>query len=169
MKKNYAIIAFTLLLNSVNAQIHIGPTQTYANIQAACPFIQPGDTVYIHAGTYAGYQYYDGLKGNANNWITITRYKNESHEIRGAWQFSNMEYVKMEKLKFKANANFPGGHINIDNKGDCAYQSKHIILDSCYFLDVTAGGNTVKFGGVDEFEVKNCVIKIIPVLLLVRV
>jgi len=42
----------------VFCQVHLGPGQPFPNIQTAAnaQAIQPGDTVFLHAGNYAGYQ-----------------------------------------------------------------------------------------------------------------
>ncbi|MCS6965796.1 MAG: right-handed parallel beta-helix repeat-containing protein [Candidatus Kapabacteria bacterium] len=156
----YWFLAFTggciFFGTALTAQIHIGPGQTYANIQQAAPFIRPGDTVYLHAGEYRGYNYYRGLKGRPDAWITIRPYRNDRPVIRGAWQFSAMEYVRFENLTFQGNTvDTAGPFLNIDNGGDCATQSRHIVIASCYFGDNRVG-NTLKFGGVDSFEVVGC-------------
>lgn len=158
MKKIILLSFFLLLLHYCPAQIHIGPSQTYPNIQNACPFIQPGDTVYVHAGTYASYQYYANLQGTPNAWITIRRFANDVHVIKGGWQFSNLRYVKFENLFFQADATLNSTLMNIDNNGSCTTQSKHIVIDSCQFWDVSSS-NSLKFGGVDSAEVTNCIFK----------
>lgn len=156
-----AIILFIVI--SAKAQVHIGPGQTYNNIYDAftASAIQPGDTVYCHGGIYTGgWQGIQNLNGDADHWITITRYQNEAMEINGCWQFMSCSFIKFENLTFKANVSYPGRHLNVDNSGDCATQSHHIVIDSCYFLNETDAGASaaVKFGGVDSFEVRNCVI-----------
>jgi len=137
------------------AQIHIGQGQPHANIQSAAAVAQPGDTIYVHAGTYAAYQYFNGLQGTPNAWITIKRFGTDVHVIRGGWQFSTLRYVRFEGLDFRANATFPSTLVNLDNNGDCALQSQHIVFDACTFRDVS-NSNSLKFGGVDDAEVMNC-------------
>lgn len=149
------LVVFGLVVRGLSAQIHIGPGQPYANIQSAAAVAQPGDTIYVHAGTYAAYQYYDGLQGTPDAWVTIKRYGNDAHVIRGGWQFSTLRYVRFEDLDFQANATFPSTLMNLDNNGDCALQSAHIVIDGCTFRDVS-NSNSLKFGGVDDAEVVNC-------------
>lgn len=152
-------IYFLCHLTSVYSQIHVGPAQPYSNIQAAVPFIQPGDTVYLHAGSYQGYQWITGLNGTSSQWITITRYQNDLMDISGGWQFVSCSFLRFEYLNFKANSSNPGRLFQVDNGGSCAAQSHHIVVDSCYFSDVTGSFSSFKYGGVDTFEVTRCVFK----------
>ncbi|MCX6352371.1 MAG: T9SS type A sorting domain-containing protein [Bacteroidetes bacterium] len=148
----------------LQAQIHIGKGQTYANIQAAASSIVAGDTVYVHKGSYRGYQGIVGLKGTAAKPIVIIKYKNDTHDINGCWQFQACEYITFKYLNFKANSTASGRMINVDNNGDCATQSKYITFDSCSFSNVTDGASITafKFGGVDYFQIINCIFKNIP-------
>jgi uncharacterized protein YjdB len=155
MKKLVLIFLFLELTLAFSSQVHIGTGQKYANIAAACPFLKPGDSVFVHSGKYEGYQYYSGLKGNTDNWITITKYENDNVEINGGWQFTSSEYIRIEKLNFRTNANYNNTLLHFDHAGDCSKLSNHIIIDSCNFYDVQ-GGNTFKFGGCSDFLVSNC-------------
>lgn len=69
--------------------IHIGAGSDFPTIEAACPTLKPGDSVFVHSGTYDTYQYYLGLKGTPGKWITITKAPNETVEINGGWQFTS--------------------------------------------------------------------------------
>jgi hypothetical protein len=162
------LILFALLSYSMicMAQVHLGPGQTFANIQAAhnAGAIHPGDTVFLHAGSYAGYQWVVNLSGTSNAWITITRYKQDAIDISGGWQFVSCRYLRFQNLNFKGNTAQPGRLFSVDNGGSCATQSKFIVVDNCSFSNTTdaAAITAFKFGGVDSFEVKNCVFKDIP-------
>jgi len=162
----YPILSVLLLFSAApsQAQIHLGPNQPYPNIQAAASAIQPGDTVYLHAGSYAGYQTVTNLKGTATDWITITRYQNDAIDISGGWQFIRCEYLQFRNLNFKGNTTNPGRLFSIDNGGSCATQSKYILVDGCSFSNTTDAAATVafKFAGVDYFEVTNNIFKDIP-------
>lgn len=148
------------------AQVHIGPGQQYATIQSAANAgaIMPGDTVFLHAGAYAGYQAVTGLKGTADAWIVFQPYQNDIIEISGGWQFISCNYIRFQHLTFKGTALHPGRLFSIDNGGSCATQSTHIVVDSCSFSNTTAASAIVafKFAGVDHFEVTNCQFKDIP-------
>ncbi|MCX7880272.1 MAG: right-handed parallel beta-helix repeat-containing protein [Ignavibacteria bacterium] len=141
------------------AQVHIGPGHKFSNIQEAAPFIKPGDTVYLHTGIYRGYNYIWGLKGRANSWITIRPFGEEQPIIRGQWQFSALEFVRFENLTFQGDkTDTIGPFLNIDNGGNCENQSRYIIISNCFFGG-NRSGNTLKFGGVDNFEIVNCTFK----------
>ncbi len=135
--------------------VHIGPGRDFPNIGAACPSLKPGDTVYVHAGTYETFQYYSGLKGTSDQWITIIKAPNEDVIINGGWQFTSSEYIRIEKLIFKTNSKYNNTLLHFDHAGDCNKLSHHIAVDSCSFIDV-ADGNSFKFGGVSDFEVSHC-------------
>ncbi len=164
MIKKIVLLISIIFIQKLHAQIHIGPGQTYANIQAASTIITPGDTVFVHAGSYTKYQGIISLKGTAAKPIVIMRYRNDIHDISGCWQFQACEHLTFRYLNFQANANATGRVINMDNNGSCNTQAKYIIFDSCYFSNVTdaASITAVKFGGCDYFEVTNCVFKNIP-------
>ena len=136
MKKStliLAILSITQLLLSAKT-IHIGTGKDFPNIQAACPTLLPGDTVLVHSGTYDTYQYYLGLNGSANNWITIIKAPNENVEINGGWQFTSSSYIRIEKLTFKTSTKYNNTLLHFDHAGDCNKLSHHIVIDSCAFL-----------------------------------
>ncbi|MDZ4758696.1 MAG: T9SS type A sorting domain-containing protein [Bacteroidota bacterium] len=164
MFRKFLLLITIISIQQIQAQIHIGPGQTYNNIQAASVVVKPGDTVFVHAGSYTGYQGIIGLKGTAAKPIVIMRYKNDLHDISGCWQFQACEHLTFRYLNFKANSTATGRLINMDNNGSCTTQAKYIIFDSCYFSNVTDANSITafKFGGVDFFEVTNCVFKDIP-------
>lgn len=149
----------------IEAQIHLGPNQPYPNIQAAANVIQPGDTVYLHAGSYAGYQAITNLKGTANQWITFTRYEQDVVSISGGWQFISCAYLQFRDLEFKGTPAHPGRLFSIDNGGSCSTQSKHLLVDGCSFSNTTDAAASVafKFAGVDHFVVSNNSFKDFPV------
>lgn len=159
MKIHLFLFLFLLCVVPLSAQIHLGTNQTYPNIQAAANVIQPGDTVYLHAGTYAGYQAVTDLEGTAAQWIVFTTFQNDSIAISGGWQFVRCKYLQFSNLNFKANAAHPGRLFSIDNGGSCATQSKHILVENCNFANTTDAAASVafKFAGVDSFVVRNCV------------
>jgi hypothetical protein len=165
--KNFLIL-FSLLLISFPcfANVHLGPGQAYPNVQNAydAGVIHAGDTVFLHAGSYTGYQGISKLKGNDLNWIVITKYKNDSIDISGNWQFMSCEYIKFLNLNFRSNTKSPGRLINVDNSGSCTTQSQFIRFDSCTFSNTTDANaiTAFKFGGVDNFEVRNCYFHDIP-------
>jgi len=157
MKNIYIVLLILIFATNINlfSNVHIGIGQTYPNIEAACPFIKPGDTVFVHKGNYNTYQYYNGLKGTKDKWIVVTPFNSETIEINGGWQFTSSEYIRIEKLNFKGNASYDNTLLHFDHAGDCSKLSNNIYLDSCSFSDVKSG-NTIKFGGSSDFVVNNC-------------
>lgn len=158
MKKIMLLLTFLVLYNAKAGTVHLGKNNSFANIQAAAATIKPGDTVFLHSGLYEGYQIISRLKGTPEAPILITRYFSDDIEIRGGWQFVSCEHIKFLNLNFQANEQYPGRLINVDNGGSCETRSRFIVFDSCSFSGVTDTKAicALKFGGVDDFEVRNC-------------
>jgi hypothetical protein len=160
------LLLLSFFATALRAQIHLGPNQAFPNIQAAASAnaIQPGDTVYLHAGSYAGYQAVTDLKGTAAQWIVFTRFEQDTIDISGGWQFVRCEYLRFQNLNFKGNAAHPGRLFSIDNGGSCSTQSNHILVNACSFSNTTDAAASVafKFAGVDYFEVSDNVFEDIP-------
>ena len=167
MNKIIAFFFYFVNMLAINAQVHLGPGQTYTNIEAAFKSntIKPGDTVFLHAGSYSGYQYIVNLHGTQNKWITIRPFGKDQIEISGTWQFASCSYLRFEDLNFKGNSKNPGRLFSVDNGGSCLTQSKHIVVRNCMFSNVTDPNAIAafKFGGVDSFEVSNNIFKDFPV------
>ncbi|MFA6569937.1 MAG: T9SS type A sorting domain-containing protein [Bacteroidota bacterium] len=167
MKTLLLFLSLLFLSFTCYGNVHLGPGQAYPNVQAAfdAGAIHPGDTVFLHAGTYGGWQGISKLKGNSSAWIVFTRFQNDSIEISSNWQFMSCEYIKFLNLNFRGNSKNTGRLVNVDNSGSCETQSRFIIFDSCTFSNVTDANSitAVKFGGVDDFEVTNCVFRDFPV------
>lgn len=137
--------------------VHMGPSQPYANIQAAAAAALPGDTIYVHAGSYAGYQFVSDWHGAPRQMIVVTRFDHDTTSISGGWQFSKISFVRFEHLTFRATTQLPGRVFHVENGGSCATQSHHIEVDSCEFFDCGDPQNSAfKFGGVDTFLVAHC-------------
>ncbi|CAN5380555.1 hypothetical protein BH10BAC6_BH10BAC6_01330 [soil metagenome] len=157
------IVTAVLLLSSVSmlaTTLHVGPSQPYANVQAAAVAVRPGDTIALHTGTYSAYQLIESVKGAPNKWIVIKRFESDVVTINGMWQFSKVNFIKIEGLAFRASPAFPGRLFLMDNGGSCATQCTQIVVDSCSFMNTTDTVFAVfKFAGVDSFQVRNCVFK----------
>jgi len=151
------LLLFIFIRYYANAgEIHIGPGQPYPTLQAAASYIRAGDTVYLHSGEYRGYSFAQGLRGDSTAWIVFMPYHDEQPVIRGNWQLSSIAYVRFERLRFQGDAtSTTGPFLNIDNGGSCTTQSHHLVISECFFGD-NLQGNTLKFGGVDDFEVVGC-------------
>ncbi|MEP7196110.1 MAG: hypothetical protein ABI851_06285, partial [Saprospiraceae bacterium] len=163
MNKLIVFLSCFINLVFIEAQVHLGPGQAYANIEAAFKInaIKPGDTVYLHKGSYSGYQYIANLHGTSNKWIIIKQFGSDQIDISGGWQFASCSYLRFENLNFKGNSKNTGRLFSVDNGGSCLTQSKHIVVHHCTFSNVTDPNAIAafKFGGVDSFEVSNNIFK----------
>lgn len=144
--------------NLTAATLHVGPGQTYPNLAAAVFAVQPGDTIEIHAGTYAGGLYFGNLQGTANKWITIRAAAAETVIFDGgsnAIQLTDPAYLHLRGLIFQHQT---GNGLNTDDGGSYGTPAHHIIYEACTFRDMSATGNNdlLKLSGLDHFEIRNC-------------
>jgi len=175
MRKQILILALVLTGYFVNAQIHVGPGQPYADIGAASSarVIHAGDTVYIHAGTYRGSILIDSLVGTPAKWITIRPYNSDSVSILGQWTVTRTHYTRFYGLTFNGDdsASWTNGTIYhqlfFNYNYVCFNDLANIVVDSCQFMNLltgpnkytttsTAGNVSVKFTGTDSFLVSRC-------------
>lgn len=162
MKKILVPLLTSLCIN-LHAQIHVGPTQTYTTIsQATAAGVNPGDTIYIHTGTYhSGEWIADTLYGNPSQWITIMPYQDDSVSLTGGWTFLNAKYVKLYGLNWDGTDPANIGHmLFFDYEYNCFGNLTNIIVDHCNFMNDNQASAVsyamIKFTGTDTFQVVNC-------------
>lgn len=140
------------------ATLHVGAGQPYPTLSAAVSVVAPGDTILIHAGSYPGGLYFENLKGNANQWITIRNAPGATVIFEGgsnAIQLTDPAYLHLQGLIFQHQT---GNGLNVDDGGTYATPAHHIVFEDCTFRDMSASGNNdlLKLSGLDYFEVRNC-------------
>lgn len=104
-----SVLLLLLFAGQVSAAtLHVGPGQTYSNLQSAVAAVQPGDTIEIHAGAYPGGLFFGNLKGTASHWITIRAAAGETVIFEGggnAIQMSDPAYLhlngRLRRLLFR--------------------------------------------------------------------
>ena len=137
---------------------HVGPGQTYATLAQAVAVVVPGDTIKIHAGSYAGGLFFSNLQGAANQWITIRNAPGDVVIFEGgsnAIQLTDPAYLRIEGLIFQHQT---GNGFNLDDGGSYSTPAHHVVFDRCTFRDISASGNNdlLKLSGLDHFEIRNC-------------
>lgn len=152
-----SISAFTN--NSFAVTRHVGSGQPYTTLIQATAVVQSGDTILVHAGTYAGGLSMGNLQGTAALWITISNAPGEVVIFNGggnAWQTSDAAYLRIKGFIFE---NQTANGFNMDDGGTFNTPSHHIIVDSCTFRNINATGNNdlLKMSGIDTFEVRNSI------------
>lgn len=158
------LVPFLLPISlSISAQsiLHVGAGQQYANLQAAANNAEPGDTILIHAGTYAGGLYIANLQGAAGAWITIRNVPGETVVFEGggnAIQFTDPAWLHVRGLVFQHQT---GNGLNTDDGSSYATPAHDIIFEDCTFRDISATGNNdlLKLSGVDHFQILRCTIQ----------
>jgi len=153
----YLVFACNVVLQA--KVLHVGYSQNYPNLMDAVPHIEPGDTVMIHQGIYAGGLAITELKGTDGKWIVFTAAPNEEVIFQGgsnSWQMIDVAYIHIRKLIFQQQT---GNGFNIDDGGDYSTPTHHIIFEECIFRDMNATGNNdlLKMSGIDDFEIRECI------------
>jgi hypothetical protein len=164
-------IIFLLLLIlpiTVTAQVQVGPGQTYPDIGAAANAraVRPGDTIFVHAGTYSDANtLIDSLIGTPDKWITIMPFGNDSVSIHVQYTFQAAQYLKISGLNFYGNDSVESARVYhllfFDYQYACFTSNHDIIIENCNFTDLNNTGkqNTgacLKIDGTENFQVLNC-------------
>ncbi|MBV6439070.1 MAG: T9SS C-terminal target domain-containing protein [Haliscomenobacteraceae bacterium CHB4] len=138
--------------------LHVGAGHPYATLSAAVAVVAPGDTIFIHAGSYPGGLYFANLQGTSGQWITISNAPGETVVFEGggnAIQLTDPAYLRLYGLIFQHQT---GNGVNVDDGGSYASPAHHVVFEDCVFRDMSASGNNdlLKLSGLDYFEVRNC-------------
>ncbi len=126
---------------------------TSAELRQALATADPGDTILLEPGTYAGGLYRDGLRE-----VTLrSRQPTNRAIIEGGTnnlQLSNAHDVTIEQLVFSEAA---VNGLNIDDGGSFASPTTNIVLRDIEIRDVGSVGNQdgIKLSGVDGFRIEN--------------
>jgi hypothetical protein len=163
------ILLFPILtISNGRAQVHVGPGQAYPSIGAAASarVVYPGDTVFVHAGTYSDANtLIDSLIGTPDKWITIMPYQHDSVSIHVQYTFQAAQYLKVSGLNFYGNDRADSARIFhllfFDYQYACFTSNHDIIVEKCLFSDLnnTGKGSTgacLKIDGTENFQVSNC-------------
>jgi hypothetical protein len=170
---NIRIAFLTLLTAFVTSAswaqaVQVGPGQTYLNIgdAANAHAVHPGDTIFVHAGTYSDANtLIDSLIGTPDRWITIMPYENDSVSIHVQYTFQAAQYLKISGLNFYGNDRADSAQVFhllfFDYQYACFTSNHDIIIENCTFSDLnnTGKGNTgacLKIDGTANFQVLNC-------------
>lgn len=146
------------VVGSLANTLHVGAGFPYATLTAAAHLAQPGDTILVHEGTYAGGEFVDHLQGTASAVIHILAAPGETVRYSGgtnAWQFSDGAYLHIAGFIFEHQT---GNGLNFDDGGTYDTPAHHILFEHCIFRDMDATGNNdlLKLSGIDSFEVRSC-------------
>lgn len=122
---------------------------------------QPGDTIRIAPGTYAGGLRFESLHGTAQDPIVITAVDPENPPTfeggHSAFQFSQCAHLVLRHVRIRhATAN----GLNIDDGGRPDTRTHHITLEDLAILETGPKGNRdgIKLSGLDHFTVRRCTI-----------
>lgn len=160
IKKLIQLLFATLItVNLFAVTLHVGSGQTYSVLTGATAVALPGDTILVHAGTYAGGLFISNLQGTSAASIYIFAAPGATVIYTGgsnAWQMTDAAYVHIKGFIFQQQT---ANGFNMDDGGSYNTPAHHIIFDSCTFRNINATGNNdlLKMSGVDDFEIRNCI------------
>lgn len=153
--------ALTGLALTAQNTLHVGPGQTYPNLNAAVNAVEPGDTILIHTGMYPGGLFFGNLQGQPGAWISIRNAPGEMVVFQGgnnAIQLSDPTYLHISGLIFQGQT---GNGFNLDDGGTYDSPAHHVVFENCTFRDMAAAGNNdlLKLSGLDHFQIVRCTIQ----------
>jgi hypothetical protein len=130
----------------------------YASIGRAAQDAQPGDAIRVHAGTYVGGTYINGLSGTPDNPIWIGGALGEAKPvINGAGEGLHLSRVRYLVIHNLIVQNASSNGINTDDGGEYSNPeaTRHIIFRDLEIYDIGGSGNQdcLKLSGVDDYFV----------------
>lgn len=130
----------------------------FATIERAAQLAAPGTAVRVHAGTYRGDNYIDGLAGTLAAPIWIGGAPGEARPVLDGGgeglHLTRVRYVVVHDLEVR-NSTFNG--INTDDGGDVADNdaTRYVVFRGLFIHDVGGSGNQdcLKLSGVNDYFV----------------
>jgi hypothetical protein len=152
-----------------SAEIHVATTGSdasgngsagapFASIERAALAATAGTAIRVHAGTYPGDNYVDGLAGTAAAPIWIGGAPGEARPVlQGgleALHLSRVRYLIVHDLEVR---NSTGNGINTDDGGDVddPEATRHVVFRNLYIHHIGTGGNNdcLKLSGLNDYFV----------------
>lgn len=119
----------------------------------------PGTSILIAPGDYQGGHHFRGLKGEPGSPIVIRGADAKNPPVfqgrNSAFQLSGIAHVEISNLILTGAVD---NGLNIDDGGDFANPSHHVVLRNLIVRDVGPEGNHdgIKLSGIVDFVVENC-------------
>jgi hypothetical protein len=140
------------------ATLYVGTGQTYPTVTAACQAAKPGDTVFIHNGTYTGTFWIEGVQGAPNAAIVICGEDADKvifSDGSESMHLSDCAYLTLEQFTVTQQT---GNGLNIDDAGTIDTPTHHINVRGVRFQQMGATGNNdfLKLSGLEDFLVELC-------------
>jgi hypothetical protein len=137
------------------------PERPYATISFAAGRATPGTAVVVHAGTYSGGMFLEGIVGTAAAPIWIGGAPGEARPViqggTNGMQLSRARYLVLHSLEVR---NAIGNGINCDDGGEYANPDAagFLVFRDLFIHDIGASGNEdgLKLSGIYDFWVLDC-------------
>ncbi|MBC8063375.1 MAG: right-handed parallel beta-helix repeat-containing protein [Chlorobia bacterium] len=132
-----------------------------ASFRQAIARAKPGHRILLAPGEYPGGFHFSNLHGTKDKPIVIGASKpGQPPRIVGggnAIQLSKVSHIEIRDLVLSGQSN---NGLNVDDGGDYSSPSHHVKLTNLKISDIPKGNHDgIKLSGLDNFEVKNCVIE----------
>jgi hypothetical protein len=133
-----------------------------AGLRLALQSIQPGDSILIEPGEYRGYFALSNHRATADQPTEIAAANPDKPPVlRGTSECLHLTNVSHLVLRDLVLTGARVNGLNIDDGGDYASPSDHVVLDGLTVREIGAGGNHdgIKLSGVDDVLVRGCAIE----------
>lgn len=156
---SFGLLAAPCVAQPVSNDVRV---KTRDELAAAVNSAQPGTRILIAPGQYRGGLTFNGLRGAQGKPIVIAALdaKKPPQIVGGAFGIllRSASHVELRDLTVSGAT---GNGINIDDGGDAARPSNHILLSGLQVRDIGPKGNHdgVKLSGVDDFQIRDCAIE----------
>lgn len=154
-----ATVALALGAASCSSEAEEKRVTSVDELREALRNAEPGTSVLLAPGEYAGGLYVEGLRGEEGNPIVIGAVDpDDPPRLVGGSQaihLSGAAYVELRDLCISGQS---GNGINIDDGGSFDTPAHHITLRRLTVMDVGPQGNRdgIKLSGVDDFVLEAC-------------
>jgi len=158
-KQALYLISATILTTFVPLEAKEVLANNSPQLRSAIRKLQPGDTLLVAPGDYAGGIYLADTSGTKDAPITIRGAEPDNPPLFSgdgqAFHLADCSHIILSNLKVKG---FPSNGINIDDGGSFETPAHHITLENITILETGPKGNhdALKMSGVDRFTVRRC-------------
>lgn len=158
---NLASACLLILMSGIASAAEVSVSSA-DELRRAVAAARPGTTILIAPGEYKGGHHFRGLKGAENAPIVIRGADAKNPPVfkggNSAFQLSGIAHVEIGDLILTGAT---GNGLNIDDGGDFANSSRHVVLRNLIVRDVGPEGNHdgIKLSGIEDFIVENCLLE----------
>lgn len=155
------VVLLTLAAGSVAADETVR-VETVEQLRQAVRQAQPGTTIAIAPGEYAGDLYLENVRGEEGRPITLTGAEPDDPPVFvGGRQGIHLQHPRHVTLAHIVVEGTQSNGINIDDGGTMRASATGIVLRHVTVRDVRMSGNHdgIKLSGLSDFRIENCLVE----------